>query len=118
MVRALFALGDYGPAHTEARILESEFPNSEYLDDVAMLEGEALASLGQCQRAIPRLQSVVEAGSPLAPRAKVEIAGCLEQLGREAEALDTYLEALGEHPDPRIVQLKIERLQKRMRRGE
>ena len=118
VVRALIALGDYGPAHTEARILETKFPKSEYIDDAAMLEGEALESLGRYREAIDRFQRVVEAGSPLAPRAKVEMAGCFESLGREEEALRLYLEALSEHPDPRIVQLKIERLQKRMRRGE
>ncbi|RMG16643.1 MAG: tetratricopeptide repeat protein [Deltaproteobacteria bacterium] len=116
VVRTLFALGDYGPAHTEARILRERFPDSEYIDDVRMLEGQALASMGQCGQAMETFQKVIDSGSELAPRAKVEIADCLETLGRDKEALQIYLEALESHPEPRIVQMKIDRLQRRLRR--
>lgn len=118
VARGYLTLGDYDQVRTEARKLAERWPKSEYLDDARFLVGVAYHAEGRLDDAIRVFREVWETwpDSELAPRARVEAADCLVESGRNAEALEDYVAALPRHPDPKIVQMKIERLRVRMQR--
>ena len=119
VAKGYLSIGDHDQARTEARLLLSRFPSSGHRDEAQRLIGSSFQAQGRCEEAISAFQTLFqEADDPtLVGNARLEEGACLSKLGRDEEALEAYMKALKIHPDPQIVQLKIDRHLARVRLG-
>ncbi len=111
-----FELGDYQQAILEARALQRRYPQSEQVAEAQMLVATALSLQGDHGKALEAYAELAQRwpDSELAPRARFEQAKVLSSLEREAEAVEVLVDALRTHPSPKVVQLEIARLRKRL----
>ncbi len=120
LARSYFAMGDMEQSRTEGRYLLRHWPDSDYADRVRMLIATTHQVQGQMEEALEAFKSAREKtdDADLEVRALFEEAGCLASLEREEEAMAAYTKALGTHPEPRLVRMRMKMLEERMsRRG-
>jgi hypothetical protein len=100
--RAEEARTAWGMAAVKAESVVSRHPHSRWADDALVLQGEALARSGACDRAVVPLQRALEqlSSSALRERAALAAAECMLARGNAAIA-DSLLSTVIASPDPR-----------------
>lgn len=114
--RAFLDAGNYRQAEAEARALPTRFPSSPLAPGAQVVVGHALHLDGRPADAALALREVATRwpSSPEAPLALAEAGDCLASAGNFRLAVQSYIEALAAHPDPRSVQDQLARVRRRM----
>jgi TolA-binding protein len=104
----------FANAETDATRLLKEYPASEKAPEAQSLLGEVLHMEGHHADAVQAYQTVVERWprTEIAARALEEEGNCLAELGEFGKAMEKYIAALPDHPDPMSVQRSIERVRR------
>jgi tetratricopeptide (TPR) repeat protein len=105
----------FADARDSASRLLKEYPATEKAPEAQSLLAEILHMEGRHAEAVQAYQAVVEKWprTEIAARALEEEGNCLAELGDFARAMDKYIAALPDHPDPMSVQRSIERVRRR-----
>jgi TolA-binding protein len=115
-VKDFFELGDYDQVALESRILQTRYPLSPYAIEAQMLVAASYTLQGKKLKAIDAYEQVSRRwpGNDLAPRAQVEQAKVMSELGQDERAVEVLVQALKAHPDPKGVQAEIARLRRKL----
>ncbi len=113
-----FGLGDLAQTRTEARALLERFPQSKRAPQARFLVASCFELEGDRSEAIAAYQGLIDRTQDpeLVPRAQLALAKLLEQEGQDDRALTTLLACLKGYPNPRTIQLEIERLEAKLSR--
>lgn len=105
----------FADAKTDASRLLQEYPASDKAAEAQSLLAEVLHMEGRHADAVQAYQTVVEKWprTEIAARALEEEGNCLAELGDFSKAMEKYIAALPDHPDPMSVQRSIERVRRR-----
>jgi tetratricopeptide (TPR) repeat protein len=106
------------PAEARAAVDEmtQRWPGSERRAAAAFLRASSYQVEGNRTRALQAFLEVADEfkGTAVAARAWHEAGGLLAESGEYRKAIDAYLSALENHPEPQAVQYSLERVRKRM----
>jgi len=117
VAKLYFELGDYQQCELEADGVERNFPHSPYVARALFLKAQALEMAGGKQaEAIAALQVVMARfpDSELEPHALFEMGKIRAEAGQLESAIELWVRALRNHPDPAVVQSSISRVRKRI----
>lgn len=118
LAREYMAQGNHEQAVVEADLLLRRHPESPLAPEALMLRGNALGLLQRPQEAIDAYAQVIQRWptSPLVSQARYGWARALIGLNRDAEAEPLLMEALREHPQPKIIQRELASVRERLMR--
>ncbi|MBI3184481.1 MAG: tetratricopeptide repeat protein [Myxococcales bacterium] len=117
VAKLYFELGNYQQCELEASSLENKYETSAHVDDALFLRAQALAMMeGRRPEAARAFQQLAERfpDSELQPHALFELGKLRAELGEGEKAIETWVEALRRHPDPKVVQGQIALIRKRL----
>lgn len=117
VAKLYFELGDYRQVELEVSELVTRYETSPYVDDAAFLRGQAIAMIdGRRADAAKAFEDLVRrhGASELAPYALYELGKLEHESGRNARAIELWVQALGAHPDPSLVQSAIARARRQI----
>ena len=109
--------GDFEQAITEFDILREEYPDSELIPDSYYQKANSLYILGRCNDAIAVYRTFLKEypQSRYAIDAKFGIATCLEEEEKLRESLTIYKEIREDYANKELLDMKIDRLKKRIK---
>ncbi|MFV1950385.1 MAG: tol-pal system YbgF family protein [Nitrospinota bacterium] len=109
--------GDFEQAITEFDILKEEYPDSELIPDSHYQKANALYILGRCNDAIAAYKAFLEEypQNRYTIDAKFGIATCLEEEEKLRKALTIYEEIKEDYANKELLDMKIDRLKKRIK---
>jgi len=109
-------LQDYRQADLEAQLVATRYEASAYADDGMLLRAQALAMMERRADAMKAYEELAQKfpDSELAPHALFELGKLKAEAGDNEKAIEIWVAALAEHPQPQIVQEAIARLRQRI----
>jgi tetratricopeptide (TPR) repeat protein len=117
VAKLYFELGDFRQSELEAQKVVSRYETSIYVDDAMMLRGQALTMMddgkAEALRAFDELARRFPE-SELVPHALVEMGRIKVEAGENEKAIEIWVEALKNHPQPAVVQTSIARARRRL----
>ncbi|HEX8441068.1 tetratricopeptide repeat protein [Archangium sp.] len=128
VAKLYFELQDYQQCVLESRKLAERFATSAFVDDAVYLQAQALHMQSvQSQPGTPEVQRFRQEASrtyadliarfpdsELAPHASFEMGKLKAEAGDNEKAIETWVQALKNHPDPALVQDAIARARRRI----
>ena len=118
IAKLYFQLGDYRQCDLEALSVTRRFETSPLVDDAYFLRAQALAMVenrrGDAVRAFRELLERFP-DSELAPHALFEMGKVLAEAGEAERAIEVWIEALKNYPEPEVVQGAIARARAQLR---
>ena len=113
-----FQGSDMRQAITEFEILVSDYPESEFADDALYGLASSYYAQRRCPEAVSLYQRVADTSSDtnLVLDSRFGIGACHEETGRLHEALDIMKELLDEHPNRRMVEHRLKRIESRIKK--
>jgi tetratricopeptide (TPR) repeat protein len=128
VAKLYFELQDYQQCVLESRKLAERFATSTFVDDVLFLEAQALHMQAmQSPGGTPEQQRFRQESSrtyadllarfpdsELAPHSVFEMGKLKAESGENEKAIETWVQALKNHPDPAMVQASIARVRRRI----
>jgi tetratricopeptide (TPR) repeat protein len=117
VAKLYFELGDYQQSALEAQRVVTRFETSGYVDDAMLLRGQALGIMeGRRDAARHAYEELIHRfpESELSPHARFELGKLAADAGENERAIAIWVEAVKDHPDPRVVQASIARVRNRI----
>ena len=111
-----FKKGDYIQAITEFEVRLNDYPKSEFKEDASFQRLNCYFILGSCDKAMEGYEKYLQEfpKSKFSFEAKYSIANCMEEKEDLPGALEIYKSIKGDHPNKRLVELKIEGIEDRL----
>ncbi len=115
IAREYLELGNRTQARTEARLLRERWPTSREADEAQLLTGQAWALEKKQEEALGAFQALIERGAApdVVARALEGQAHIHAQLDHFDRALELYLLALPNHPNPEAIRTNVEAVRRR-----
>jgi tetratricopeptide (TPR) repeat protein len=117
VAKIYFELGDYAQCELESRKLAERFPTSAYVDDALYLQAQAIHMMEGRRQEASKAYADVRTRFPdseLAAHALVEMGKLRADAGENEKAIELWVQALKQHPDPTLVQDYISRARRRI----
>ena len=105
-----FELGDYRQSELESIKVIQKYETSTFVDDAMMLKAQAVSMMeGRRADALTYYQELVDRfpDSELTAHALFEMGKLSSEGGNLEQAIETWVESLKKHPDPKVVQNAI-----------
>ncbi|HLL55120.1 MAG TPA: tetratricopeptide repeat protein [Myxococcaceae bacterium] len=111
VAKLYFELNDFQQSELEAQKVVTRYETSTYVDDAMLLRGQALAMMENKAEAMRSFEDLSRRfpDSELAPYALVEMGRIKAESGENEKAIEIWVEALKNHPQPAVVQTSIAR---------
>lgn len=112
-----FQLQDYPQAELEAQKVATKYEASAFVDDAMMLRAQALLMIESRRNDASRaFEDLVHRypSSELAPHALFELGKMRDEAGEDEKAIEYWVSALENHPQPQVVQSQIARVRTRI----
>lgn len=116
LAEILFKLKNYEQATKEAQALIDKWPDAREVPKARFTIANIQYTEGQFKEALANYEKLVAdfPDSDIVPLAKFEMANCKQELGANQEAMALLKDTLQQHPNPRLVQRKMVRIQRRV----
>ncbi|MFQ5587817.1 MAG: tol-pal system YbgF family protein [Nitrospiria bacterium] len=114
-----YALGDLSQARIEWDVLVEKAPNSRWAPAALYRKAGTYFVTGACEKAVPVYQTLYteypEDENSL--HAKFRAANCFEMQNQFTEARSLYQSLKDAYPDPKLIEQKVERLDRKIRKA-